>query len=1688
MMTRHGRFDRVVMRANVWTTLALVLLLSFGYARHILAAQPASLDIVDAPAANVKVRLYDMSFTDATNFTGKLSVQLPQNNLTDIPVSGTYDEGTNTLAVTVSELKLKLASIELNLQNVSISRNQVSAGTANLVLPAKLGGSSGTVNDIKIDNTGLTIGSGVANFTVPDIKLGSSTGFAMTGVKGSFEVTADKVYKVTLAGTVAVNIPQASVSVTGSVWVDSTGNIGGKLEAFSISVAGLTLEASSIEFDADGSLKIASASLQAPEAWRGGPGASVTGVRISPADGGSVTFESAKFKLPTIKAGGFSLGEGEAELLKVGNGYEIGGKVSFSVPYLGKAVGCEGISASLRIYVDATGQTRLDLRPSGQEWALVSNPQRMPMSAMSDFDRHNADTLQPDAISGFALREVSLALSCQIPIGNTGFFLDSISGSLTLNQGTAKITVGLGISALKKVMGVSVLSATAQASLQANPFEMAVEGAVKMFIWEVANAKATLTAASFKATLNLNIIVLDGAFSVNAWNDQRGFFFTASGEGTLGILQGKISSIPIVPYLQCPDGKVYLPGIGPCWYSQTKWATGKLDIPPTDLKLGSVKAEAGAFEGDKWGFKGSVTVLGISYGFFIDTQGNLSVTNVDQLKLVTPQQVAMARSRLQAAFRANGLSAAEVQLDGTTFGLSPQGDVTIDVPITRTQDMLFSLSRDSDLPEFSLISPSGDPITSGTTLENVRYEENVFYKDGVYPQPGEMVKIYLPLISKSGTSQNLEFTDKSIASAPSRLPTLQPLPATLPVAPDIEQLPHIMTADEARELFPETFPAASKALSASSAPAPQARLRFLQASPDATALDVWVDGSVVLSNVSFKDATPYLTLTPGSHAVKVVPAGASTPEYITATVALSDSTDYTFVAAGSLASIQSVLLVDQNRPLPIGQPRMRFGNLSPDAGAVDLALQGGQVITGFANLTFKGIANYTTTLPGGTYTLEVRTAGTSTVLLTVPGVTFRNDSVYSLFLMGTAGNLQLATNLDDTDDKANVRFVQAVPDLLGAVDVRLNNGNAESKVFSNVGFATTLYSSQFADTYRFRVVPAGLVTPVYISPSLNMGLGQDYTVLAVGTLANIESLVLTDTNTLPQVDQVRVRLVNASPDAPALKVVATGGPEITTPVTLFDNVSFKGVGSYTALAGGTYTLEVRNTSDTVLLTVPETFEAGRVYSLFAMGRVGGTPSLRLVSAVDIIAQVKTDVKYAVDGAEPGTWKMVLGGNFDPVQDKYIVNTSGNVPAPVLTDVSAAAIPGTNTADVNWTLSSYEDANINIYANNGAITDTLMVSATGTMTTTIVPIYQGNELELGLDSPVDGTPYSKTVDLSWLHSGVYRIYVEAEAGENEPVQMYAPEPITVDNTGSWPLTWTADVSTTQVDAEGQLVFDGIDLQWEPMAHPDVDGYVVYWGTSSLSLTEVITVGETTWETISPVDPGDTVYFSIGADDTETGREARSQVISVTAMVGEFSIAPEATQFNVIGGQSVATVVTLTTALDTYPDAVYLDVSDVISEGIDVDWGENDFVVPITSGLPVSLTISTSDSLPDGEYSVPIVAVGAGVTHTLDLTVSLAAPGFVMTSSVQSVDLTSVTSVTLVITTTSIYSSTDPIFLEVPSPPLEGLAWDWSDEVAIPGESVMLTLSSTVTYSGTHTLQIAGDNGIKLATLDIEVVGP
>ena len=183
------------------------------------------------------------------------------------------------------------------------------------------------------------------------------------------------------------------------------------------------------------------------------------------------------------------------------------------------------------------------------------------------------------------------------------------------------------------------------------------------------------------------------------------------------------------------------------------------------------------------------------------------------------------------------------------------------------------------------------------------------------------------------------------------------------------------------------------------------KLMVVHASPNAPNVDVRVNNSVVLTNVAYPTNSSYNNVTSGTTNIKISPTGTMT-YVIDGNVSLEANKSYSVFAIDSVTKIKAAAVMDDLTAPASGKAHVRFFHFSPNAPAVDIAVAGGAVL--FSNRSFNdqaANASFTafTPLNAGTYNLEVRAAGTSTVVLPLPNITLTAGKIYTVFAKGFLG-------------------------------------------------------------------------------------------------------------------------------------------------------------------------------------------------------------------------------------------------------------------------------------------------------------------------------------------------------------------------------------------------------------------------------------------------------------------------------------------------------------------------------------------------------------------------------------------------------------------------------------------------------------------------------------------------------------
>jgi predicted ester cyclase len=326
----------------------------------------------------------------------------------------------------------------------------------------------------------------------------------------------------------------------------------------------------------------------------------------------------------------------------------------------------------------------------------------------------------------------------------------------------------------------------------------------------------------------------------------------------------------------------------------------------------------------------------------------------------------------------------------------------------------------------------------------------------------------------------------------------------------------------------------------------KSRVRVAHFSPNAPAVDIFIDGKREITNLSYRSVTPYLTLPGGSYQVGVAPAGGN-PIFTTSLVVQSGQV-ITAWANGLLggSSGQAFTVTPSIDSSYSGKARIRAIHAVPDiAGTpVDLFVNGQKVTT----FDFFSNTPYLDIYPFAHYDIQVRLAGNTVIQNTL---TFQPNSDNTIVARGTAATNDSAalgaTALVDNNSapeagKAKVRVAHFSPNA-PAVDIFIAGKREITKLnyLSATGYLTVPPGD-----YEVGVAPAG-GNPIFTT-TLTLKAGQVATAFANGLLGSSGAQAFKVTPTIDaEFAQARIRAIHAVPDIAGSPVdVLVNGQKVTT--------------------------------------------------------------------------------------------------------------------------------------------------------------------------------------------------------------------------------------------------------------------------------------------------------------------------------------------------------------------------------------------------------------------------------------------------------------------------------------------------------------------------------------------------------------
>jgi hypothetical protein len=418
------------------------------------------------------------------------------------------------------------------------------------------------------------------------------------------------------------------------------------------------------------------------------------------------------------------------------------------------------------------------------------------------------------------------------------------------------------------------------------------------------------------------------------------------------------------------------------------------------------------------------------------------------------------------------------------------------------------------------------------------------------------------------------------------------------------------------------------------APPAALKVQVLHGSPDAPPVNVFVNGDEVLSGVDYKIGSQRLTLDEGTNTIQVdgiLPGGNAT---VIGPVDLDLAADtiYTVAAVNDVAGIEPVVISQPDVAVGAGAARLFVLHGAAGAPQVDVFVTApGADLAASApvgTFSFKETIG-PAEVAAGDYQIRVAAAGNPSAVVFDSGTITLNDgddltvtavpntsggaAPISLVALNGAGSLEIL----DVNTPTSLQVIHASPDA-PAVDIVVDGGVlAPGLQFPEAtGFVEVPGS-----TYNVAVTVVGNPGAFAIGPvDLDLNPGVRYSVLAVGELAVIEPLILSD-DPRRVATNAKVRIVHASPTAADVDIYVTAvGADINGETPTLENVAFKANTGFLALSAGDYDVTVTPTGMKTAAIGPATISIadGGVYTAVARDPLPGATQFGLIVLDDFV--------------------------------------------------------------------------------------------------------------------------------------------------------------------------------------------------------------------------------------------------------------------------------------------------------------------------------------------------------------------------------------------------------------------------------------------------------------------------------------
>jgi hypothetical protein len=186
-----------------------------------------------------------------------------------------------------------------------------------------------------------------------------------------------------------------------------------------------------------------------------------------------------------------------------------------------------------------------------------------------------------------------------------------------------------------------------------------------------------------------------------------------------------------------------------------------------------------------------------------------------------------------------------------------------------------------------------------------------------------------------------------------------------------------------------------------------AQYKVVNASLVPSALNVFVDGALQLSNIPYTGVSNYQKTSAGAHSISIEATSTPGASLLALSPTLAPATDTSIALTGTAGALNALVLHDDNLPPPSGTAGVRVVNTSAGGATFDVFVNFSKQVSGLAVNSASPYLNFNAAANTGTaYEFDFNVAGTTTSVLKLTGVVLTSGHKYTIYVAGPSTALQ----------------------------------------------------------------------------------------------------------------------------------------------------------------------------------------------------------------------------------------------------------------------------------------------------------------------------------------------------------------------------------------------------------------------------------------------------------------------------------------------------------------------------------------------------------------------------------------------------------------------------------------------------------------------------------------------------------